>query len=520
MIKIINLIAVVGAFIILHACVDDKTVDSFKGLNRVVIGGLEEHYSVMLYNNLQISPTIETTKNDDSHLSYIWYAYTSTSRVEADTLGFDKNLDVLVEPSILTPGEAYTLVLKVIDGETGVYYREERPLEIRTQFTRGTVLLCEEDGVAELNFIQNDENRTLLEDVYESANKELLGRNPQRIFSANPNAYAPFLKQELIFCQDENGGVVANPLSYEKIKSMRDACDNNFTTQDISPELYYRGGMIDYIIVNGIVCKRAVNMQAVNWEPGLVLMNEPREYNVEPNVLEVGADPVFFDKLHGRLITHTPWNQGSLKTFVVADNDPGIFDCNAFGSGWELKCWGALSEVTNGAWMLLKNTIESKFYLFKFSLESKKFRSISKIEVTENIAPHLNDAIGFAANSKCSDLFVYITKDAVYSFAANQLTSSTSVSLEVLQKDLQKEGVEATAIRFLDITLPAPTVSAPLATRVAQQIRLAVRDLNLNSCQGGVMFYEVNTVGGVHLEFVYKKAGFCDKVIDFSEKYE
>lgn len=117
-------------------------------------------------------------------------------------------------------------------------------------------------------------------------------------------------------------------------------------------------------------------------------------------------------------------------------------------------------------------------------------------------------------------MFVYITKDAVYSFAANQLTSSTSVSLEVLQKDLQKEGVEATAIRFLDITLPAPTVSAPLATRVAQQIRLAIRDLNLNSCQGGVMFYEVNTVGGVHLEFVYKKAGFCDKVIDFSEKYE
>lgn len=520
MIKTINFIAVIGTFIVLCACVDDKTVDSFKELNRVVIGGVEERYSVMLYNRLQISPTIETTKNDDSHLSYVWYAYTKTSRVKADTLGYEKKLDVFVEPSILAPGKSYILALKVTDNETGVYYREERPLEIRTQFTKGTVLLCEENGLAEVNFIQDDMDRTLLEDVYESANKEVLGRNPQRIFSVNPNAYAPFLKQELIFCQDENGGVVANPFSYKKVRSMRDACDNNFATQEISPKFYYHGGMIDYIIINGIVCKRSTNMKAINWEPGLVLVNEPREYDVEPDVLEVGADPVFFDKLHGRLVVHTPWNQGSLKTFSLADNDPGVFDCNAIGRDLELKCWGTLSEVLGGSWMLLENILDGKFWLYKFSLDSKKFRSISKIEVTANIAPHLKDAIGFAANPKCSNLFMYITKDAVYSFAVNQLTPSTASSLEVLQKDLKKESVEATAIRFLNIILPAPTDANPMATRVSQQIRLAIRDLNLERRQGGVMFYEVNSVGGIHLEFVYKKAGFCDKVIDISEKYE
>lgn len=70
---------------------------------------------------------------------------------------------------------------------------------MRTQFTKGTVLLCEENGLAEVNFIPDDESNTVLEDVYESANKQLLGRNPTRIFSVNPNAYATFLKQELIF---------------------------------------------------------------------------------------------------------------------------------------------------------------------------------------------------------------------------------------------------------------------------------------------------------------------------------
>ena len=76
-----------------------------------------------------------------------------------------------------------------------------------------------------------------IEDVYESANKQLLGRNPTRIFSVNPNAYATFLKQELIFCRDENGGVVASPLSFEKIKTMREACDHHFeASETVLPE--------------------------------------------------------------------------------------------------------------------------------------------------------------------------------------------------------------------------------------------------------------------------------------------
>ena len=159
---------------VLAGCVDDKTIDEFKVLNQVTIEGLQERYSVLLYNRLQCTPVIRTSQNDESNLSYVWYAYTTTTRNEADTLGRERELDVLAEPSILTPGEAYTLALKVTDNTTGVFYREERELEVRTQFTKGTVLLCEENGLAEVNFIPDDESNTVLEDVYESANKQLL----------------------------------------------------------------------------------------------------------------------------------------------------------------------------------------------------------------------------------------------------------------------------------------------------------------------------------------------------------
>ena len=505
-------------FCALLGCVEDKTVDTFKELNEVTIEGLEDKYSVMLYSHLQASPTIKTSLNDNSQLSYVWYAYTNTTREEADTLGYEQNLDVLVESSILTPGEAYTLALKVIDGETGVYYRKEMELEIRTQFTKGTVLLCEEAGQAEVNFLVDDTERTLLENIYTSANDELVGRNPLRIYSVNPNDYATFLKQELIFCDDENGGVVASPLSFEKVKTMREACDMDFETATVAPEFYYKGNMIDYIIMNGAICKRATNMQAVNFEPKLVLMNEPYEYSVAPDVLAAGDNPVFFDELYGRLIIHSRYNQGYVTTLPKAENDLGIFDSNNLGENLELKCWGSLSEATNGAWMLMQD-VEGKYWLYKFSLEDDSFRGIAKIEVTDAIAPHMKEAISFAANPEYNDVFMYATKDAVYSFAANQLTSSTMSSLEVLQQNMQAENMEVTSIKFLDITVSEPTASNPNATRTSSQVRCCVRDLNLSEKQGGVIFYEVNSTGGVHLEFLFEKCGFCDKVIDIDEKY-
>ena len=44
---------------------DDKTIDEFKVLNQVTIEGLQERYSVLLYNRLQCTPVIRTSQNDE-----------------------------------------------------------------------------------------------------------------------------------------------------------------------------------------------------------------------------------------------------------------------------------------------------------------------------------------------------------------------------------------------------------------------------------------------------------------------
>lgn len=47
---------------VLAGCVDDKTIDEFKVLNQVTIEGLQERYSVLLYNRLQCTPVIRTSQ--------------------------------------------------------------------------------------------------------------------------------------------------------------------------------------------------------------------------------------------------------------------------------------------------------------------------------------------------------------------------------------------------------------------------------------------------------------------------
>lgn len=136
----------------LGSCAQDDTVNSFKDLNEVTFNGLKEKYSVMLYDYLNIPLSLRQARTMIRICPMFWYLSTDTTRKVADTLSKSKDLNVLIDPSHAVPGENYTLTLKVTDETIGVYYRQERKLEVMTQFTKGTVLLCEENGEAELIF--------------------------------------------------------------------------------------------------------------------------------------------------------------------------------------------------------------------------------------------------------------------------------------------------------------------------------------------------------------------------------
>ena len=62
MMKVIKYIGVVCMLSVLAGCVDDKTIDEFKVLNQVTIEGLQERYSVLLYNVRRSSGLLKMTR--------------------------------------------------------------------------------------------------------------------------------------------------------------------------------------------------------------------------------------------------------------------------------------------------------------------------------------------------------------------------------------------------------------------------------------------------------------------------
>ena len=289
------------------ACVEDDTVISFKELNEVDITNLEIKYSVMLYDNLTVTPTIETTFNDDSNLTYLWYLRQTSVAKGKDTLSREKTLNMPMLPKLVTPGISYTLIFKVTDDATGVYYRKEMALEITTLFTKGTLLLCKDEGNAEVNFLRANEERTLFENVYATANDgQIVGTNPLKIWFVNPNEHATYMKKVIIACSDENGGMYTSPVSLKADKTFKDGFQNSIDESPIIPSLYAHNGIIEYVVTNGKLYKRATNMGAENWEAPLVCMDGNSEYEIAPHIMDLSSS-TFYDRLNNRLLQHSPW---------------------------------------------------------------------------------------------------------------------------------------------------------------------------------------------------------------------
>ncbi|WP_439184628.1 PKD-like family lipoprotein [Carboxylicivirga taeanensis] len=509
------------------SCIEDNTITNFKDLNTVEISDIELKYSVPLLDTLEIEPTITTSADDDSNLSYLWYIY-RPSEEGKDTIGFEKNLKAAMLPKFVTAGLTYNLGYKVIDNTTGIYYRKETAVEITTLYSKGTILLCRENGATELNFLQADSERTLLENIFSKANEgKVLPANPLHIDVINPVESKPFMKSVLVACGADEGGYYLEPNTMKASMSFFDGFDSFVTEHEIPGSTYYQKyKQVEYLIVNGRIHKRASNMGVVQWESSLLPQDGQYSYRVAPFIIN-GIYPMYFDYENGRLLKHTPWNKGVLYQIEIGANGDEFFNPNNIGANMEMLAVGSAAGAAY--WFVLRDPQTNSITLYKFIFKrtmlptppyiKMEFVSTAKIELDASIAPNISSAISFAANDKMQEVLMYATSDKVYALRLNTLTSSSTEMSEAVLVDLSAENKEITYMEFPTIQIPEPLVDNPDNTRDSQQIRLSVIDNTLANQKGGVMFYEVSTQGGAHANKLFERLGFCDEVIDIDEKY-
>lgn len=517
------------------SCVDNNSRYGDIDIDEIKIGGIEDYREIEIGEKLTIIPTITTKFGEKSNLSYVWYKYNQEQTI-ADTLSHERNLDVIIGDVL--PGVETTLVLKVIDNNTGVYALYRSKFKTLGKYAGGTLMLYQNDGQYDLGMLKKD-GTTLYENIYSIANGgEKLGSESKRILltkSYPQNLLAH--KAVVVTCDDRTGGVYLDPDVLVRKSYMREKFLFN---EDLPDKLVitanYNNQTEDFLIVNGQVYGRPFgNNDVADWNPQIIFMAEPSaysaaEYVVQPSVSPFYASPVFYDNLNGRFMVNM---DGGYFSFISGSaDDYSQFDPSSFGKNVELMASGYKNSALSQDWALMKDTEKGEFILLTFefvtdysSYPSKwSFKSNSRKTIARGDCPGLYAANFFRPGTKAlvdsdrpwkmgvqgiSDVLFYLSENRLYAFNVN--TGAEGVIINGDEENYTLTGADCTLV-------PWPTADAPNATAI--QLTLAIKDRALTGKQGGIAVYKLNDIGGLSAQKVYAKAGFCDEVISTIEKQE
>ena len=333
------------------------------------------------------------------------------------------------------------------------------------------------------------------------------------------------MKEVLVLCENETSGYFLNPVSMKSNRTVESAITFSPETGIYSPQLHVESSSrsVDYLIISDQVFKRGTNMGAMTWDAPMVVVEGSTEYKIGNGMVQSSSGPAFYDELNGRILVHnnTAWNKAPLKQLKTETGDLNYFDCNNIETNMEYLAGGLLS-TDNECWMLLRHKETQQNYLFKIKITSdNRGTSLAKITITPEVAPHLQEATHFASLEGMKDLLFYSTGNSVYAIALSNLREGVTNNLEAQIINGLEDNFSITGMKLSDILVPDPTPENPLATKTTQQIRLYIQDQTISGKQkGGIAYYELGTVGGIHADPVYRLSGFCDQVIDVEEKYE
>lgn len=486
-------LALVLSFI---GCVDDKTNSDFTTLNDITVSGIKESYICTLGDSLIIIPDLKHSLDEnDGNFDYLWFFSTPQTMYAADTLSRERDLRISVRA---VPGE-YNLTYKITDPRTGVFHSHQVPVRVDGAYSKGVLVLAENDGFAQLNFLPEEGN--FVTGIYEGANQEKLGRNPRHVFFVNPGKAE--YKEVAVLCNDERGGVFMNTNNMLKRTDLRDAFFVPLLEPEIMPDLYFKpksGTMADYLLVNGKAYNRSSNMSN---EPRFkaALIADTKGYEVSPWHFSAPTAAWFFDVKNRRFLAHKVPNKGSLESFLAGDsgnfdpNDVGLdVVCGSFGkAGRPAVVFGLFKEPTTGG----------DYYVLNINTDIGTYKMDLRDKYTIDDTHHMISA-------SCYEIprYDYYAFLIFYAFESRVYVHNTDTRVTEMLYDLNEEMEGDFRIDCLEVASKS-------------DLRVGFRNLNLPNKQGGFALLKLTELGGLSVDRTVApvvESGFCDRVVDFDTK--
>jgi hypothetical protein len=178
----------------------------------VIMGITDSTFSALIGDSLIIKPEVTFQGADPvKDLDFEWRILILEDLREAVYTGYP--LRMLYN---LGTGERSS-TLTVTDKRTGLKYKHKFKVAGTTQFSKGTLVLSSQSGVAKLSFVKPDEV-TVLADVYQSLNGKSLPSNPVQLYYSKPLPFQVLTKEEYwLLCNDPaNPSVVVDANTFQR----------------------------------------------------------------------------------------------------------------------------------------------------------------------------------------------------------------------------------------------------------------------------------------------------------------
>ncbi|MBV4355881.1 PKD-like family lipoprotein [Pinibacter aurantiacus] len=468
-----------GGLLLLASCVKDNSSTSFTQLNDVTISNIPDTTTIGVDEKFNIVPLLATVLNDTSNLSYVWYAFDATTQYAADTLSFEHNLTV---PAKMAPG-SYTLVYKVTDKKTNIFYKSTTKLVVANEFTTGIMVLGNDNGNAVLDFY-NTATGKLSTNIYENANgSEALGKNPVSVSYYPKKSSMP--AEVLVLNKDGRGGIFADPVTFIKLRGVRqsfylplqDDGDLNVTKYVARSTT----GLNDYLIIGGKVYNRSVNSGEVLYKPEML-----GDFSLAPfGFYETSTRATFYDDKNKRFLAHNN-TAGALNPFIT-DATASIFDANNVGL---TMLYGGCT-AGNNFFAVCKDGSGTPYILtFLANAQALTFTAKDKYAPT---ATDLQNATAYTSATTIANYLFYAADTKIYAY--NIVSKSGGLLMDI------GSGYN---INFLELN--------------GAELKVAFVNAQATGKKAGFTTYNIGTVGGLNATETRRKEGICDLIVDLTDK--
>lgn len=311
----------------LAACMEDKSNYDYVDLNEIRIDSILD-CKIEVFDTLRI-PAKVTCSMENTDLAFVWYKYEMNDGTKCDTLSLEPTLEYKVTDLV---GD-YQVFLKVIDLNSGLSQKTSFRMKVIGKFDEGLLILGETDGSTSLVFI-NEGNKVT--DVYGGGSGNILGKNPVCIGDATCSNVTT-LKDIMVLCNDEKGGVVLSNADFTVAKQLEDVFF--VKPEKFIPQAYYRAynslfklGTADFIINDGKLHARATYNEE---QLGKSIAFNPvfeGDYKLCPYAIVCPAAYLFYDNAgSGRFVVVKQDRFDMDKTFSVLKSPTEGFDPSNVG---------------------------------------------------------------------------------------------------------------------------------------------------------------------------------------------